>query len=371
MKKRKSKHNQLIGNAEHSFPCRRCCVLCWSDQWAWTLVMSSCKRWAWRFWFPHHIWQHRYFQDQNARQWNNDMCDALHREQVCSLRTKVRIMGLWKDDSLEPWLLVSPVLLCFFFFPFSFNGHDFIFSFPPTILINSGVTLTWEESISHAGSPFRIAILDEKEVARIVLLDHIPHNDESSPAPYVESTYTPYKISVKIPDVNCEKCSLQLLYVMTDKTVKCGSDLCFYNPLDAACKGSTNPSAATCAGAPNDNVCVQENECFSNCEKPCVLLIHAWLTCIADHSCSDVTIKGSRALEEFEVNNQPSEWPFGTLKMQYYGKEIGQWKNGWLQNIPSNFTVNYDTLTCWMWCPNSPCAIWHRQDLLLLLLSLC
>ena len=73
-------------------------------------------------------------------------------------------------------------------------------------------------------------------------------------------------MSVNIPDIQCDKCSLQLLYVMTDKSVKCGTPTCYYNPADAACKGSTDPAAATCAGAPNDQVCVVEGECFSNCE---------------------------------------------------------------------------------------------------------
>ena len=36
-------------------------------------------------------------------------------------------------------------------------------------------TLVWEESIAHAGSPFRLAILDEAENVKVVLLDHIPH----------------------------------------------------------------------------------------------------------------------------------------------------------------------------------------------------
>jgi hypothetical protein len=82
----------------------------------------------------------------------------------------------------------------------------------------------------------------------------------------MEKTYAQYKMSVNIPDVKCDKCSLQLLYVMTDKTVKCGIETCYYNPADAACKGSVDPDAPTCAGAPNSNVCVAENECFSNCE---------------------------------------------------------------------------------------------------------
>lgn len=108
--------------------------------------------------------------------------------------------------------------------------------------------------------------MDETETARIVLLDHIPHNDQSDPTAFVEKTYVPYKISVNIPDVKCSKCSLQLLYIMTDKSVKCGVPTCYYNPADAACKGSTDVSAATCAGAPNDNACVEANECFSNCK---------------------------------------------------------------------------------------------------------
>ena len=134
-------------------------------------------------------------------------------------------------------------------------------------------TLTWEESVTHTGSPFRIAILDETETARVVLLDHIPHNEESKPIAYVEKTYTPYSVSVNVPDIKCDKCSLQLLYVMTDKTVGCGCDICYYNPDDAACKGSTDPEAKTCAGAPNDNVCVAENECFSSCKPIYTMLI--------------------------------------------------------------------------------------------------
>lgn len=81
-------------------------------------------------------------------------------------------------------------------------------------------TLVWEESISHSGGPFRLAILDENEVAKVVLLDHIPHNDQSSPDNKDESSFQPYKMTVYIPDIDCKKCSLQLLYVMTDKTVK-------------------------------------------------------------------------------------------------------------------------------------------------------
>jgi len=127
-------------------------------------------------------------------------------------------------------------------------------------------TFSWEESVSHHGSPFRLAILDSNETAVVLLLDHIPHNDESNPVPYVEKSYVEYKISVEIPDIKCDKCSLQLLYIMTDKSVKCGIDVCYYNPYDAACKGSTDEKKPTCFGAPNNNPCKNENVCFSNCK---------------------------------------------------------------------------------------------------------
>jgi hypothetical protein len=198
-----------------------------------------------------------------------------------------------------------------------------------TTLAPGWTTLTWEESINHAGSPFRLAILDETESARIIMLDHIPHNDDTHPVVGDESTYAPYHMSVNIPDVDCKKCSIQLLYLMTDKVIKCGIDTCYYNPADAACKGSTDPNAATCAGAPNSNVCVQENECFSNY-----------------HSCTDVIITGTQSVETFALNSQPADWPFATAPIQYYTKESGSWKDGWVTGVPSNYTTQYSNLQC-------------------------
>jgi hypothetical protein len=59
--------------------------------------------------------------------------------------------------------------------------------------------------VAHKGSPFRIAILDEEETVRMVLLDHIPHWDEAAAMPYVEKSYVKYHITLDIPDVKCEK----------------------------------------------------------------------------------------------------------------------------------------------------------------------
>jgi hypothetical protein len=198
-----------------------------------------------------------------------------------------------------------------------------------TTLSPGWTTFTWEESITHTGSPFRIAILDESETARVVLLDHIPHNEKSLPDRNDESTYVEYKISVNIPNVKCDKCSLQLLYVMTDKSVKCGIPTCYYNPDDAACKGNTDPNAATCAGAPNSEVCVAEGECFSNY-----------------HSCADVQILGTQPLSDFAFDSQPADWPYSSMKMQYYGAEVGDWSEGWLTGIPANYTTDFSSLKC-------------------------
>ncbi len=212
-------------------------------------------------------------------------------------------------------------------------------------------TLTWEESVSHAGAPFRIAILDETETAKVVLLDHIPHDDASAPKQMVESSYTLYKMSVNIPDIKCDKCSLQFLYLMTDKTVKCGTPTCYYNAKDAACKGSTDAAAATCAGAPNGNVCVQEKECFSNCKLSAIVSLHFsqlinLFFSLADHSCTDVTISGTAPLDSFSFDSQPADWPYKSMEMLYYGAERATWSNGWLQGIPSNFTTTYPSLVC-------------------------
>jgi hypothetical protein len=78
-----------------------------------------------------------------------------------------------------------------------------------------------EESISHTGAPFRIALSSDgsDDDGVCVLLDHIPHNDNPASRPQYldESTYTPYSITIEIPDVYCEKCSLHMANPMTDK----------------------------------------------------------------------------------------------------------------------------------------------------------
>merc|ERR1711998_522977 len=86
-------------------------------------------------------------------------------------------------------------------------------------------TVVFEESIFHAGAPQRLALAMDGEgndavaFETCVLLDHIPHNDAPAtgrPSLRSPSSYTPYRVSVFIPDISCERCTLQLISAMTD-----------------------------------------------------------------------------------------------------------------------------------------------------------
>ncbi len=51
---------------------------------------------------------------------------------------------------------------------------------------------------------------------------------------------------------------------MTDKSTKCGMEICTYYAEDSACSGQTDASLPTCFGAPNDVPCDRPDTCFSN-----------------------------------------------------------------------------------------------------------
>ena len=80
--------------------------------------------------------------------------------------------------------------------------------------------IVFEESIHHTGSPFRISLSGDgsdeyNDVC--VILDHIPHNDCCRPNDNDPTTYTQYVITINIPNVICDRCSLHLSNPMTDK----------------------------------------------------------------------------------------------------------------------------------------------------------
>lgn len=182
-------------------------------------------------------------------------------------------------------------------------------------------TFVWEESIAHKGSPYRINLLNKKGDIIATLLDHIPHNDAAKTT-MKESNYTPYKMTIEIPDVMCCSCSLQLLFIMTDKTTGCGLEYCTYYANDDNCIGHTTTTEGICAGAvPTSGPCKHDDTCFS-----------------VYHSCIDIHIQGSIPLEDFGGGDlQPSDWKYNKNTNKNYTSEKGIWKNGLLQDIPEHY----------------------------------
>lgn len=104
--------------------------------------------------------------------------------------------------------------------------NNFIVSAGDMAEIRPGpLRVVFEESIYHTGAPFRISLSgDGTDADACTLLDHIPHNDLAvRPNFRDESTYTQYAVTIDIPDVNCESCSLHLSNPMTDKIGGAGS----------------------------------------------------------------------------------------------------------------------------------------------------
>ena len=63
------------------------------------------------------------------------------------------------------------------------------FSGAVTSIAPGPLTLHIEESVSHTGAPWRVSLsLDSSDDDACTLLDHIPHDDTSSPSHGVEAT---------------------------------------------------------------------------------------------------------------------------------------------------------------------------------------
>jgi len=88
------------------------------------------------------------------------------------------------------------------------NGH------PTTTLQPGKQVLKIDETVYHTGAPMRIAISmnNDNGFDDHVLLAHIPHPDNAP-----RRVTNGLEIVVDIPNVKCDKCSLQLLSIMTDK----------------------------------------------------------------------------------------------------------------------------------------------------------
>lgn len=184
-------------------------------------------------------------------------------------------------------------------------------------------TFVWEESIAHKGAPYRINLLNKSGDIIATLLDHIPH-DDTTKTTMREHFFTPFKMTIDIPDVECEECSLQLLFVMTDKTTNCGTEYCNYYADDDNCIGHTDPDAGVCTGAvPTSGPCKNADTCFS-----------------VYHSCIDVQLTGSTPMGSFKGGDlQPEDWPYKGNSNANYTSEATEWKDQWIVGVPDHFTT--------------------------------
>lgn len=195
------------------------------------------------------------------------------------------------------------------------------FSGEVTAIAPGPLTIHIEESIAHTGAPWRISLsLDGSDDDACTLLDHIPHDDTSSPNYGVESTYHSLYLTVEIPDVACERCSLHMSNPMTDKIGH--------------------------AGSPSGSGCKEPGTCFS-----------------VYYSCSTaLNISGATPRDQYSCpSNPPADWPTSWTSPDtggavdastpgLYRRESATWSGGWLQDAP----VRYRTPAGGLCVPPAP-----------------
>jgi hypothetical protein len=203
--------------------------------------------------------------------------------------------------------------------PCDVNTGDF--SAPVTEIHPGPFTVVFEEQIFHHGAPFGIFLSKEGDDSfGCQLLDHIPHNDQEQPTP--TKPFVQYKITLQIPDIKCDKCSISLYNAMTDKLPLAGMKECTYMP------NRVNPG--------------WNGTCFS-----------------VYHSCTTLRILGSKPLTGQADCPQPAGWPYTNHTSYLYSTgESGVWKNSWLTGVPAAYST-----------PAGPCASaadyarFNKQDL--------
>ena len=195
------------------------------------------------------------------------------------------------------------------------------FSGEVTAIAPGPLTIHIEESVAHTGAPWRIALsLDGSDDDACTLLDHIPHDDTSSPNYGIESTYHSLYLTVEIPDVACERCSLHMSNPMTDKIGY--------------------------AGSPSGSGCTEPGTCFS-----------------VYYSCTTpLKISGATPRDQYSCpSSPPADWPTSWTSPDtggavaastpgLYRRESATWSGGWLQDAP----VRYRTPAGGLCVPPAP-----------------
>ena len=208
------------------------------------------------------------------------------------------------------------------------DGSDYYAATDAIEIAPGPMTIVWQESIAHAGAPWRFSLSgDGNDLEECILLDHVPHSPTSSPTFSNEGSWTLYNLTIVIPDVACEKCSLHLTNPMTDKIGSAayanGAGCC--DPGDSGCTSTSNPA-----------------QCSS-----------------VYHSCTvPLKITGSTPRSSFVCPSLPTDWPTtwtgtssgGSASVDVstpnvYRQESSTWQNGQLQTAPSKYRMQAGVCT--------------------------
>lgn len=205
------------------------------------------------------------------------------------------------------------------------DGADY-FAATDAIEVSPGpFTISWQESISHIGAPWRISLSGDGDDLNdvCILVDHVPHNDLSDPQFDNEETWTLYNLTITIPDVDCAKCSIHIANPMTDKIAEAK----YYDGVGCC--------------DPNDGVTCSDSTTPAACSS-------------VYHSCSvPLRITGSTPRSEYTCPGSPKNWPStwdGTSDPEQdpppsvdvtaynvYRQESGTWVDRQLQDVDSEY----------------------------------
>jgi len=158
-----------------------------------------------------------------------------------------------------------------------------------TTIAPGNYTVVWNETISHLGAPYVIAISYYDDFHTLILVDQIPFNPNGSvPGPIQKI----YGFNINVPDIDCPQCALHMYNPMVDKI-----------PVNTSCP------------YPNG-----DNKCFS-----------------VYHSCADIKITGKNTIESFANSYSfsfPSCWQKNPPVV-----------SGIYSRIQANYTMNSNSIS--------------------------
>jgi len=194
----------------------------------------------------------------------------------------------------------------------------------PVIEINPGpFTMHIQQSIQHRGSGWAFYLSEDgNDSARCLLLDHIPANPEATsfpfpnpnnPTPRNEAYWDQFFVTLEIPDVACEKCSIQMQNIMVDKAGAIAA-----------------PDGPGCTYDGQSGTCTQISGGFGY------------------HSCSvPLRITGTIPRADYACVGQPEDWPTKFIGDDgapvdasvpgLYRREEGAWADGFPRDIPEKY----------------------------------